>query len=120
MLVILTVPSLASGAPNKDKDKGQEFTQVYWHTYDEVFQASQVAIERLAYFVTGMDKDKGTISGNTDSGRVTFDLHIEALNTKPQSRVTIKVESTTRFKAVIPATADRIFKELQKVLATYH
>src|SRR5208337_173225 len=89
---------LASGAPNNDKHKTA--TKIYQHTYDEVFQASLEAIERMGLFVTDKDKDKGTISGNgnytlssgTASQPWIFDIHIEALNTKPETRVTIDCE----------------------------
>jgi hypothetical protein len=121
MLVIFTVPPLTSGAPDKDKDKGQEFTQVYQHTYDEVFQATQVAIERSGYFVTDKDKDKGTISGNGYLiGHFTFDIHIEALNTKPETRVAIIVVPKGRMAgSAKQAAPQRILVTIQKVLATY-
>jgi len=119
MLVALTAASWAPGAPKKDQS--HEFTQVYQHTYDEVFQATQEAIERRGYFVTDKDKDKGTISGNGESGHFTFDIHIEALNTKPETRVAIDVV----FKglgagAVRQSVSQKILTEIQKVLATYH
>jgi hypothetical protein len=117
----------ASGSPSKDK----EFTQVYQHTYDEVFQASLEAIERMGYFVTAKDKEKGTISGNGifnvmgSMGPVgkksTFDIYIETLNTKPETRVTINAT----VKGVIGGGASNTLKqqlssEVQRVLATYH
>jgi hypothetical protein len=39
--------------PGKDKD--QESTRVFQHTYDEVFQASQEAIERMGLFLIAKD-----------------------------------------------------------------
>ena len=117
----------ASAAPTKDKD--QKFTRVYQHTYDEVFQASLEAIERLGMFVTAKDKDKGTIAGNgktSASITVYFDIHIEAVNTTPETRVTIN--TTAKGGGVCPGCKSanmNYFKEhfsteLQKVLSTYH
>jgi hypothetical protein len=117
----------ASGSPSNDKDK--EFTRVYQHTYDEVFQASLEAIERLGMFVTAKDKDKGTIAGNgktSASITVYFDIHIEAVNTTPETRVTIN--ATAKGGGVCPGCKsanmnyfkDHFSTELQKVLATYH
>jgi len=114
--------------PNKDKDK--EFTQVYQHTFDEVFQASLETIERMGLFVTAKDKDKGTISGGgkyvpqgaTGVGQITFDLHVEAINTKPETRLTAHAQAKGSF---ISNHFDGVFVkmfpiELQKVLSTYH
>jgi hypothetical protein len=86
-------------APNNDKD--QAFTQIYTHTYDEVFQASQEAIERMGCFVTNADKDKGVISGNGRCARgapgylfkVDFEIRIESVSTKPETRVTVNAQS---------------------------
>jgi hypothetical protein len=134
--VVLTFASLASGAPKKDQD--QETTRIYQHTYDEVFQASQEAIERLGCFVT--DKDKGTVSGSvqiiqkpgSDPVDYPFDLHIEALNTKPETRVTINTDkwksirwrgptfSGWQIKAKESSFKVKLMSELQKTLATYH
>ncbi|MGA3166812.1 MAG: hypothetical protein ABSF14_11940 [Terriglobia bacterium] len=130
MLVVLTAASLAPGAPKKDKDEDQQFTQIYSHTYDEVFQASQETIERMGMFVTDKDKDKGRISGNgkcelkgePERHRYTFDIHIEALNTKPETRVTINCQLKERgftHKAYEKLFKEEFSSELQKVLATY-
>jgi hypothetical protein len=113
--------------PNKDKDL--ESTQVFQHTYDEVFQASQEAIERMGVFVGAKDKDKGTISGDClyqpppagGKYKLTYDILIETLNTKPETRVTINAKA----KAMMAGTVEKGFKlrflsELQKVLSTYH
>jgi hypothetical protein len=120
MLVVLTVAPWAPGATKKDQN--YESTHVYQHTYDEVFQASQEAIERLGYFVTGKDKDKGTISGNDADGRISFDIHIEALNTKPETRVTMNVKFKWCFSCAGSSkdAERRLSIQLQKVLATYH
>src|SRR5208283_4156714 len=120
----------ASGSPSNDKDK--EFTRVYQHTYDEVFQASLETIERLGIFVTAKDRDKGTIAGNGHSNATTpltvyFDIHIEAVNTSPETRITIN----TTAKGSLPFCPgcksgnmaqfkDHFSTELQKVLSTYH
>src|SRR5208283_1992755 len=79
----------------------REATQVYEHTYDEVFQASLDAIERMGLFVTAKDKDKGTISGGgryragaqDPYGQITFDLRIEAISTKPETRLTAHAQA---------------------------
>jgi hypothetical protein len=128
MLVVLAVASLAPGAPKKDKDQGQEFTHTFQHTYDEVFQATQEAFERLGYSVT--DKEKGTISGNGvipggTTLRCTFAIHIEALNTKPETRVTMNIKSgktgwLTSRSGVEQEFDQRLSSEIQKVLASYH
>jgi hypothetical protein len=136
MLVVLTVASLAPGAPKKDKDKDndQPSTWTYQHTYDEVFQASLEAVERMGLFVTDKDKDKGTISGNGNyqlrGGHVprkwTFDIHIEALNTKPETRLTIDCERKDHSSVGANAKhTEAMFRgdlssEAEKVLATYH
>ena len=128
ILVVMTVSCLAPGASKSDKD--QEFTRIYQHTYDEVFQASQKAIERMGYFVTAKDKDKGTISGNgifytkTSVGikgrKCSFDIHIETLNTSPQTRVTINA-TVKCIGGWAPANTlkETFLTELQKVLSTY-
>lgn len=115
----------ASAAPSKDKS--QEMTWVYSHTYDEVFQATQETIERMGLFVAAKDKDKGTISGNGRYGggpAITFDVRIEAVNTKPETRVTIsnlKVKTDFLDRPVFAKRFNGEFPvELQKVLATYH
>ncbi len=125
----LAGPSV-SAAPSKDKDEA--FTRVYQHTYDEVFQGSLETIERLGMFVTAKDKDKGTIAGNGHSNATTpvtvyFEIHIEAVNATPETRVTIN----TTAKGAPPLCMgcksgnmaqfkDHFSTELQKVLSTYH
>jgi hypothetical protein len=132
-LVVLSVASLAPGAPNKDKDQQEEFTRIYQHTYDEVFQAALDAVERMGLTPTDKDKDKdkGTISGNgvyqqmTGVGprnfKTTLDIHIETVSAKPETRLTINAH----MQGVIGRTWEKTFKqnfliEVQKVLATYH
>jgi hypothetical protein len=122
ILVVLIVASSASGAP---KDKEQEFTRVYEHTYDEVFQASQEAIERMGLYVTAKDKDKGTISGEGIfyqgmGKKCIFDIHIEALNTKPETQVTVHAKVKGVLMGWEPELKRKILMELQQVLATYH
>jgi len=135
MLVVLTVATWAPGAPNpdKDKDNDQPSIWVYQHTYDEVFQASLEAIERMGLFVTDKDKDKGTISGSGNTvirGGIrptpwTFDIQIEALNTKPETRIKIDCRSQLDRKGKRNLGFEAYFRrdlssEVQKVLATYH
>lgn len=123
-LVVLGFASLGQAAPNREP---KEVTRVYSHTYEEVFQASLDAIERMGLFATDKDKDKGTISGNGDYRprmmsvliKFTFNIHIEIVSTKPETRLTINFEQhpktgePTRF-------ADDFVIEVQKVLSTYH
>jgi hypothetical protein len=118
--------SLANAVPQQDKD--QKYTRVYPHTYDEVFQASQETIERMGLFVADKDKDKGTINGNgrynPDGGPIskncTLDIHIEALNTKPETRVTIHAKVKGVISGWEGPLKDHFLIELQKVLSTYH
>ena len=68
MLLVLTFVSCATDAPAPGMDTDvhcgeQQITRVYQHTYDEVFQACQEAIERLGWSITDKDSDKGTING---------------------------------------------------------
>ena len=108
----------ASAAPNKDK----EFTQVYQHTYDEVFQAIQETVERKGYFVTDKDKDKGTVTATSSNRKVDFYIHVETLNTKPETRVTVipKLKGSKLFGSGLAQDSEDFLKELQKVLSTYH
>jgi hypothetical protein len=87
-----------------------------------------VAIERMGYFITAKDKDKGTISGNgifyskTSVGlkgrKCTFDIHIKTLNTKPETRVTINANVEVWGESASGRLKERLSNELQKVLAT--
>jgi len=126
MLVILTV---ASSVPVAAKDKGS--TQVYQHTYDEVFQASQEAIERMGMYVSAKDKDKGTISGNgifnvTGSmgpvgKKCTLNIHIETLNTKPETQVTVSANVKGVWGGWANTDLERkLSMQIQQVLSTYH
>lgn len=118
--------SFANAAPQQDKD--QKYTRVYPNTYDEVFQASQETVARMGLFVADKDKDKGTVNGNgrynPDGGPIskncTLDIHIEALNTKPETRVTIHAKVKGVISGWEGPLKDRFLIELQKVLATYH
>jgi hypothetical protein len=102
-------------------------TQVYDHTYDEVFQASLDAIERMGVFVAAKDKDKGTISGKGKylfpggGAPITFEIHIEAVSTKPETRLTTNCKATGLAARVTEQTfVDKFPIEVQKVLSTYH
>jgi hypothetical protein len=136
LLMALTAVPLALGASKKDNDQDGNYypvesMQVYQHTYDEVFQACQEAIERKGWFVTDQDKDKGTIGGHIASSSpmvFIFVMHIEPLNTKPQTRVTINAHwskklflgNSSAIRANTLSTAGGLLSEVQKVLATYH
>lgn len=97
-LVILITMSVAPAAPRpSSKDNPEDFTRIYGHTYDEVFQGAQETIERMGLFVTTTDKDKGIITGNgkyfpkgaTAPTTVDFQIRIESVSSKPETRVTI-------------------------------
>ena len=109
------------GAPPAAPGKDPVCIQVYQHTFDEVFQAVLETSERKGYALLDKDRDKGTISVSADK-HIDFYIHVEALNTKPETRVTID----PRFKGFkISSGAQREFaenflKELLKVLSTYH
>ncbi len=124
-IVAMTVAFLVPAA-QAAQGKTMEATQVYQHTYDEVFEASQAAVERLGYVVTDKDKDKGTISGAgmnpTILGvEITFDIRIEALNSKPETRVTVgaRLKKRPLLGGGPGAFLERYLSELPKVLATY-
>lgn len=116
-------------APNKDKT--QELTQVFDHTYDEVFQASLEAIERSGLFASAKDKEKGTISGSgnypfTGNGgtgyvEITFDIHIEIISTKPETRITVNAKAKGFGGSSFAKRFNPLFLgDVQKVLSTYH
>jgi hypothetical protein len=130
-LVVLIAAPVNSGASKNEKD--QETTRIYQHTYDEVFQASQEAIERMGMFLENKDKEKGTISGSgvykgaggpTHTITIKFDIRIETVSTKPETRVTVNAKAKGG-----PFGGDGgwgkhfvldYMGEVQKVLATYH
>jgi hypothetical protein len=125
LLGVVVIAPLAPAAPKKDDTA----SQVYQHTYDEVFQAAQEAIERMGLFLGDKDKDKGTLNGNgpyqepgfTGTFKMIFDIHIETLSTKPETRLTIN----TQVKGMVArhelqSFNQRFLSEVQKALATYH
>ncbi len=112
----------------------QEGSQTYQHTYDEVFQASQKTVERKGWFITASDKDKGIISGTMQPIDVrsntpnVFTIHVEALNTNPETKVTFQCKWYHKHLGLVSAKdweqrgRPRIvsfLSELQKVLSTY-
>jgi hypothetical protein len=104
--------------PLRAADNPKAFAQVFRHTYDEVFQASQEAVERHGWFITDANKDRGVISGTVlarEHTKYTFELRIEAVSDKPETRVTI----TFGAGGMKRDRADGFFIELQQVLATY-
>jgi hypothetical protein len=114
MSLVLTLASLAKGIPNKDPDS----TRIYRHTYDEVFQAAPEAIKRSGLLVTDKDKDKGTINGTGIGGKLTFDMHIEVLSAKPETRVTINAKVKGMFMGSWgPIYTEKVLTELQQVLS---
>ncbi len=128
-LIVLAVLTAASSAPGDEKEINQwERSQTYQHTYGEVFQASQQAIERRGMFVTASDKDKGIVSGTSaDKTTTSFNIHVEALNTKPETRVTFqckwsyrnKVKQSKALEQAQRDWIDRFLVDIQKVLSTY-
>ncbi len=52
--------------------------------------------------------------------KCTFDIHIETLNTKPETRVTINASVEVWGAPAASRLKERFSNELQKVLATYH
>ncbi len=105
----------------------QEGSQIYQHTYDEVFQASKKAVERKGWFVTASDKDKGTITGTMGNTKNSFNIHVEALNTKPETRVTLQIKWYYKKQWLVSKQMEQdgrnwvnsFLSELQKVLSTY-
>jgi hypothetical protein len=115
------------------KDKPEDNTRIYQHTYDEVFQASQEALERMGMFLDDKDKEKGTISGSgvykgaegpRHTIRIKFDVRTETVSTKPETRVTVNAKAKGG-----PFGGDGgwgkhfaqdYLSEVQQVLATYH
>jgi len=95
--------------------------QVYQHTFDEVFQAVLETSERKGYPLLDKDKEKGTISVSADK-HIDFYIHVEALNTKPETRVTIdpKYKGFKVSSGAQREFSENFLKELLKVLSTYH
>jgi hypothetical protein len=134
-LVALTATFLSPPVQAKDK-LPEETSQVYQHTYDEVFQASQDAIERLGCFVTAADKGSGTITGGGKcatyhacpgaSLKVDFQMKIETVSAKPETRVSVDAKTKGEFGAYACVGGarknfkDLLLNEVQKVLSTYH
>jgi hypothetical protein len=118
--ILFVVGTLPAAAADKNA-----VSHVYNYSYDEVFQGSQEAIQRLGWFDTGKNKDKGTISGyGMHAGcKVPFDIQIETVNAKPETKVTVSANKGGCFgihTVSQNATKNAILSELQKVLATYH
>jgi len=116
MLVVLTVAPWAPGAPGKDP----VCVQIYQHTYDEVFQGVLEASERNGYPLLDKDKDKGTIVVSRDK-HIDFYIHVEPLNTKPETQVTInpKYKGFKLSNQAQREFAENFLRELLKVLSRY-
>jgi hypothetical protein len=126
-LVLLAVAFSVPAVAGKDKD--DQPTRIYTHTFDEVFQATQETIERLGLTVMNTDKDKGNIGGdgsyrmrNGDFAKVNLVAHVETISSKPEVRVTLALkikapplEGGMARNNFVPD----FFNELQKVLSTY-
>lgn len=145
MVVVLGILTCSTNAaiansPGRQKDKvndEEDTTRVYTNSYDEVFQATQDAIQRIGLFVKAADKNKGTIAGNGDylpkgataTSKVDFEINIEVVSPKPETRMTVNATAVpslsrarkARIEAIISGDFRRaLFIEIQKVLATYH
>ncbi|MGO9863141.1 MAG: hypothetical protein ACLPLR_05990 [Terriglobales bacterium] len=126
-LIVLAVLTATSSAPASEQEMNQEGSQIYQHTYDEVFQASKKAVERKGWFVTASDKDKGTITGTMGNTKNSFNIHVEALNTKPETRVTLQIKWYYKKQWLVSKQMEQdgrnwvnsFLSELQKVLSTY-
>jgi hypothetical protein len=122
LAALLTAIAAVPFAPTASaKDNPDDYTRIYTHTYDEVFQAAQEAIARLGWFVTSTDKEKGLITANGLLRRThnTCQIHIETVSAKPETRVT--VDHIEHFMLAVDRRnrATEFLVELQKVLATY-
>jgi len=111
-------------------------SQIYNHTFDEVFQACQEVIERQGRFIAEKDDAQGTISikpavgqpvGRLDAHFV-CQIRIETVSTVPETRVTIRVHTAAQkhfwynpleINKFGHQTANETLVYLQKVLATY-
>jgi hypothetical protein len=118
VLGVLATVSFASSAFGKNKLEESTSTRIYQHTYGEVFQAAQEAIERKGWFVTNADKDKGTISGHMESPKATFEIHVEPVSPKPETRVTFSGMLSGKERYRMPIV-NSFLSQVQKVLATY-
>jgi len=111
------------------KDNPEDFTQIYRHTYDDVFQAAQEAIERRGCVAKDVDKDKGTVTGsgacviggNGLAYMVEFEIHIEPVSPKPETRVTVDAKVKVKLWAgqLRKKFANELLSEISKVLSTY-
>jgi hypothetical protein len=105
-----------------------DYPEVYLHTFDECLDAASTAIERLGWKLTNVDKDKGTIAGigYLPIGPLPFEIHIETVSSKPETRVTLvllKTYNSTLFGRRDPegqakAWGEWFSREFTKVLAT--
>jgi hypothetical protein len=120
------------GAPKGDESSTNSY--IYAFTYDEVFAGCLDAIARLGAFVETQDKTKGRITGHGmheepggyQRGKVNFEITINTVSGKPETRVTIV--STKKACGLGCGGINRrgatdfneqVLGELQKVLATY-
>jgi len=122
-LSVLATAGLAYAGNPKDKkpnDNKEEATQVYNHTYDEVFQAAQERIERNGWFIDKADKDKGIIITAAIDKKCPIDIHIESVSPKPETRVTVRWRCQGwALRHYSHDLGDGYLSGLQKVLATY-
>jgi len=131
-IAFLTIAFFSPAGQSKANDKGKsdDFTRVYEHTYDEVFQASVEEIERMGMFVSAKDKDKGQISGYgvyqatsrslPRTVKMTFDIHVATVSAKPETQLTINAKGKGSMTGWVEESFKNDFLQgLQKVLATY-
>ena len=129
LVVLMTIPFARVASA---KDNPEKFTRVYQHSYDEVWEAAIEAVERKGLSAVDRDKDKGTITGTgkyeghpgpgqTRYVQMDFEIFIESVNPKPETRMTIREIHTKGFLSGTyrGSFADGLLAEVQKVLATY-
>jgi hypothetical protein len=119
VMMALAVAFSSGSAQAKDKEP---FERIYAYTYEEVFQAAQEAAERQGWSVTSADKDRGVILGGGVPGcsKCTFEVHIEIVSPKPETRVTFQFEHCCNWdRRYRQGQSDGYLGDIQKVLVTY-
>jgi hypothetical protein len=125
MFILLNVLTCNAG----QKENTAQCSQVYTHTFDEVFQASQETIERDGNFVADLDKTKGTMKSKTASGSVVEEIVLTSGAKNGETSVnvthhylvysTFMVHHTELQEKQGAAACSAFLGRVQKVLATY-
>jgi hypothetical protein len=134
ILALTVAPAILTfKAYGKDIEVTAQSSQIYDHTFDEVFQACQETFERDGLFIVDKSKDKGTLTaksaGQTDKDdRYAFDVRVETVSNKPETRVTViahlvspwhKLVGKSFYERLAQNSSQGFVVKLQKVLATY-